>query len=192
MGVGPCDAVSAGGAAVQVTGLKDLVREMRGRRFSDVNFALREMATGIARELEPQVSDALRRSPAPQAKAMANTVRAKRDRIPVIVVGRVNPKFTTHKFGHKGESAAQRKLRRGSLAHGVVYGPLGGKRTTKADENYYAPQERDPSGGVLGQEMSGGALFEEACRVYLEAFEQIMTHYGFVKDSAGLRWRGGH
>jgi hypothetical protein len=184
--------VSEGGKSVHVTGLVELVAQLKGPAFRDVNQAMRPMARSIADELRPHVELALRLSPAPQAKAMAGTVRTKSDRVPVMVIGATNPKFSAHKFTHKGETARQRKLRRGSLAHGVIFGPKGGKRSTAADENYYAPQQRDDSGGPLMRSMRTGALYDRAVKAYMDGYLHILTHYGFVMDSGGqVHWGGG-
>ena len=178
-------------ARVKVTGLQGLVRELKGPLFKDLNRELRQYSRLIAADLVPHVQDAVRQSGAPQADALAATVRVHSDRVPVVVVGKVNPKFTRSKFMRKGETAKSRKLRRGSLAHGVVYGPKGGKRSTLVDENYYAPQRRDDSGGALGRSLKSGPLWDQATALYLCYFEAAARRRGFVRDPRGLRWGGG-
>jgi len=164
-------------AGLEVKGLVDLVRVLKGPAFKDVNQALRPMARGIADELRPHVEMAVRLSRAHQATAMAGTIRTKPDRVPVIVIGKTNPKFNQHKFGHKGESGQMRKLRRGSLAHGVIYGPLGGKRHTPTHENYYGiPRQSD--GGPVMRTLHEGAVFRQGEIAYLNAYMEILRHYG--------------
>lgn len=177
------------GARVEVRGLVSLVRELKGPAFRQVNYALRQYARDIAEEVRPHVALLVAMSPAPQSTAMAQTVRTKPDRVPVIVIGKVNPKFKGSKFSRPGQDS---KKRRGSLAHGVVYGPKGGKRSTTADENYYAPQQRDDSGGAIGRSVKSGTVFELAAEAYVAAYLDILTHHGFVKDSHGkVHWGGG-
>lgn len=172
---------------VTVTGLQPLIRELKGPMLGDVNRELRASAGLIARDLVPHVADAIRGSGAPQAAAMAGTVRAHSDRVPVIVVGKTNPKLRN--FRRKGQTAQQSKLRRGALAHGVVYGPKGGKRTTTAQENYYRIG-RDDTGGPLGRALKG-PIMDEACDVYLRCYASILRHHGFIGQSVkALHWNG--
>jgi hypothetical protein len=172
-------------ARVEVTGLTGLVRELKGPLFKDLNRELRQFSKLIAADLVPHVEQAVRASAAPQAQALARTVRVHSDRVPVVVVGKVNPKFKSSRF--KGGNT---KRRRGALAHGVVYGPLGGRRDTKAHEDYYHIP-RDESGGPLGRSVRTGPVWDEACAAYLKYFEAAARHHGFISDSRGLRWGGG-
>ena len=169
---------------VQVTGLDSLVKQLRGPMFKEANRELRHAARDIAKELVPTIAAAVAASGAPQAHVMAATVRAHSDRVPVVAVGKVNPRFKTP---FKGGNT---KLRRGSLAHGVVYGPLGGRRSTTAGENYYRIH-RDPSGGPLGRATSDhGSVFDQATEAYLREFLQIMKRHGFVGAGSQMHWRG--
>ena len=166
-------------ASVEVTGLRELVRELRGPAFRDVNRELRAHSRTIATDLAPLISSAVARSNAPQAAAMAATVRVHSDRVPVVVVGKTNPRFASG-FGHKGESAGSRKLRRGSLAHGVVYGPLGGRSSTAAAENYYRIA-RDPGGGPLGQALrESGPIFKQAADLYCRIYLAVLRAHGWT------------
>jgi hypothetical protein len=171
-------------ARVQITGLQPLVRQLRGPAFRDVNRELRAVSKLIATDLLPEVRAAVAASGAPQAAAMAATTRVHSDRVPVVAVGKVNPKFTTKFRG--GDT----KRRRGSLAHGVVYGPLGGKKTTPAHENYYRVG-RDPSGGALGASMRTGPIYDRACEAYLKQWLAVMKHHGFLDVSGNaVTWGG--
>jgi hypothetical protein len=164
-------------ATVKVTGLNRLVRELKGPAFRDVNKELRQHARTIARDLIPAAAEATTRSGAPQAAALSRTWRVHSDRVPVLAMGKVNPRFGTG-FTHRGETAAQRKRRRGSLAHGVVYGPKGGKRSTAVGENYYRIG-RDSTGGALGAALDGGPMFRQACGLYLRVYVATLKAHGF-------------
>lgn len=167
-----------GTARVQTQGLNELVRALKGPAFRDVNRELRTFARQIATDLTPLVADAVRASGAPQAAAVATTVRPHSDRVPVIVVGKTNPRFATG-FRHKGEDSGRIRLRRGALARGVVAGPAGGKRSTPAAENYYQIS-RDPSWGELGRRLrTGGILTEAAADLYLRGYLGILRAHGF-------------
>lgn len=171
-------------ARIQITGLQPLVRQLKGPAFKNVNAELRAVSKLIAADLVPHVQAAVARSGAPQASAMSRTVRVHSDRVPVVAVGKVNPKFSTKFRG------GNTKLRRGSLAHGVVYGPLGGKRSTPAQENYYRIG-RDSSGGALGQSTRTGTVYDTACEAYLKQWLSTMKHHGFISaGSAEVSWGG--
>lgn len=178
---------SSGGKRIQLEGMKPLLDELAelGRN-KDLNRELRSNARLIATNtLLPAVVDAVSKGQAPQARVMAQTARVVSDRVPVVALGRVNPKFQ-HKWTRKGESAARRRERRGSMSRGVVVGPLGGHRETSAQENYYRIP-RDPSGGPLGRAMrEGGGLLEEGKRAYLAAYVHVLKRHGFdSKIAAG-------
>lgn len=162
-------------AGVEVRGLNELVRELRGPVFREVNAELRQHARTIATDLRPLVESAVRSSAAPQAEAMAATVRVHSDRVPVLVVGKVNPRFASG-FRRRGQSAADARARRGSLARGVLHGPLGGHRGTPAAENYYRIG-RDPV-GPLGRALAGPIL-DRACDLYLRAYAATLRAHGF-------------
>lgn len=167
------------GRSVQVTGLQALVRELRGPAFREVNAELRRFSRLIADDLTPLVAEQVAKSPAPQAAAMAATVRPHSDRVPVVVVGKTNPRFRSG-FGHKSESAGQRRARRGSLARGVVAGPKGGRRSTGAAENYYRPMGRDESWGHLGHALrSGGVITEHGEQLYIRYYLAALKAHGF-------------
>jgi len=178
--------MASGGTPVEIEGLTDLVRQLKGPAFRDVNQSLRAEARGIADEIRPHVEALVAASGAPQSHAMSKTVRTKSDRVPVIIIGRVNPKFSKRFTRTNSDS----KERRGSIAHGIIYGPKGGKRSTATHENYYR-KPRDDSGGSFGHAVRTGRVFDLACEEYLKAFLAILTHYGFAADSAGqVHWKG--
>jgi hypothetical protein len=171
-------------AAIKVTGLQSYVKPLKGKVFKDVNRELRVVSKKIAADILPIVEQATRSSQAPQAAAMSRTVRVHSDRVPVVVIGKVNPRFA-RPFRRPGQSAAESKRRRGALAHGVVYGPRGGRRDTSAAENYYRIP-RDDSGGPVGRSVtSSGAAMDQARESYLREYVRVLRHYGF--DVRGVR-----
>lgn len=165
--------------SVDVIGLQAYVRPLRGKVFKDVNRELRSAAKKIAADIRPIIEDAVGQSSAPQASAMARTVRVHSDRVPVVVVGKVNPRFASG-FRRPGESATSSKRRRGALAHGVLYGPRGGKRATSVNENYYGIA-RDNGGGPVGRAVAAsGAAMDEARAAYRREYLAILRRYGFT------------
>lgn len=167
---------------VDARGLSALVRDLRGPLWRDTNKELRVHARRIAEGVAPIVADAVARSGAPQAAAVADTVRPHSDRVPVVVIGKVNPElsgFTRRGTRRDGRARAPVKLRRGQVVHGAVYGPLGGRRDTDVAENYYRIA-RDPSGGPVGRAVAeNGAAFDQACEEYLAAFQAVMQFNGW-------------
>lgn len=164
------------GLRIETEGLVELVAALKGKEFRDVNFALREHAAGIAAKMLPDIALLVSMSPAPQARAMSKTLRVKRDRVPVVSIGKVNPRFDSEKtFTRKGSDS---KRRRGAIAHGVVYGPLGGRRDTDAAENYYRIP-RDNSGGRLGESLRTGPALKAAEQAYLRAYINTLQAAGF-------------
>lgn len=159
--------------AVKVDGLKPLVAALKGPAFRDVNKELRKHARLIANDMAPLVAAAVRKSHAPQAAAMSATVRPHSDRVPVVVVGKTNPRFSSG-FSRRGSNS---RARRGALARGVVSGPAGGKRSTRANENYYRIR-RDPSWGPLGDAIDGPIL-RDAEVAYLKLYIAALKAHGF-------------
>lgn len=153
------------GKAVEAQGLRDLVKALKGPAFKDVNKELRQYSKQIADDLVPAVADGVRRSRAPQAAAMAGTVRAHSDRVPVVVVGKTNPKFARSKF-----RGGDTRRRRGAIALGVVSGPAG-------HVNYYKIG-RDRSWGPLGDAIRG-PIMRDAEIAYLRLYIATLKHHGF-------------
>lgn len=170
---------------VTTRGLTELIAELRGPAFRDVNRELRAAAKPIAAAVLPELAQAVRRSQAPQAHKIAATLRVKSDRVPVISIGAVNPRLS----GFRRGAAAKRN--RGSIAHGVVYGPLGGRRDTPPAENYYRIG-RDPRGGPVAaalDEARNGPAFRAACAAYLDGFLDVLSRHGFTGSPP--QWNGG-
>lgn len=169
--------------AVQVVGLTAYLEPLKlftGDRRA-LNAELRQHSKAIATDLLPEVRAAVAKSPAPQARKMAATARVHSDRVPVIVVGKVNPKLSG--FRRRGQSAAEAKRRRGSLAAGVLQGGKGGRRDTKADENYYRIP-RNEHWGTLGDQLRAGSpLMREAQDLYLRLLLATMRAHGLPRQA---------
>ena len=177
---------------VEVVGLEAYLKPLRGSAFKDVNRELRQFARLIAADIAPLVEQGVAASPAPQAQAMSKTVRVHSDRVPVVVVGKVNPRFRSG-FRRPGNTAKENKLRRGSLAAGVVKGPKGGKRSTPTSEDYYRVP-RSESWGPLGLLLtSNGRIMREAEEAYLKFFMATLRQHGMVglHTRFGGRWSRG-
>jgi hypothetical protein len=160
------------GLSIDVLGLKAWVVALKGPAFKDVNRALRAEAYQIAKSLEPEVEAAVRTSRAPQAQVMSKTVRAKSDRVPVLSIGAVNPRFSTP-FTRRGTGNSRQ--RRGAIAHGVVYGTKGGRRPGGGD---YYHIRRDNTGGPVGRYMLNGPAFDAATDAYFAAYRKILAEAG--------------
>lgn len=170
------------GAPIDVVGLVPLVRALKGPLFRDVNNSLRAEALLIAERMEPEARIAVSRSRAPQAAAMVNTVRAKRDRVPAIAVGAVNPKFRRRvgrkpPFTRSGTGALAHRLRRGAIAHGVVYGTKGGHMRGGGD--YYGIPRND-DGGPVGAYLKGSRFTQKLGDEYMEAYMRVLREAGFT------------
>ena len=147
-----------------------------------LNTELRQFSKLIAIDLLPEVRAAVGKSAAPQSAKMADTARVHSDRVPVIVVGKVNPKLSG--FRRRGMSAAESKRRRGSLAAGVLQGGKGGRRDTRADENYYRIP-RNEHWGTLGAALRpDSALMRQAQDLYVRFLFAAMRRHGLPPAAA--------
>jgi hypothetical protein len=175
--------VAVTGAPIDVIGLKAWVTKLKGPEFRDVNNALRAEAMTISQSLVPEVQKALAQSSAPQAKAMVDTVKPKRDRVPVLAVGAINPKFSKVKrggrevsaFTRRGKGAEYHRRRRGAIAHGVIFGTKGGH--LKGGGDYYKIG-RSESGGAFGRYVNSGPAFDKACEAYFTAYKKVLREHG--------------
>jgi len=175
--------VAVTGAPIEVLGLKAWVTKLKGPEFRDVNNALRAEAVKIAESLVPEVQKALGTSKAPQAKAMQDTVKPKRDRVPVLAIGAINPKFSKVKrggrevsaFTRRGKGAEYHRRRRGAIAHGVIFGTKGGH--LKGGGDYYGIP-RSESGGSFGRYIESGPAFDAACEAYFNAYKKVLRQNG--------------
>lgn len=110
-------------------------------RVYQANAFLRSEARGLADWLaSTTVAPLVRRGPAPQSAKMADTIRTKADRMPVIRLGAVNPKLSGWRPGQAGN-----RRWRGSLAWGIERGPA-------SPVNRYRVS-RNTRGWILGPSM---------------------------------------
>jgi hypothetical protein len=171
--------VAVTGKPVEVIGLVELVKDLKGPLWRDTNNQLRYEALEIAKTVEPAVRAVVASSRAPQAAAFVPTVKAKRDRVPLVAIGATNPKLK--KFTRRGAGPEASRRRRGSMAHGILFGPAGGHRQDGAgrakganfyrigrDETFLARALRD-----------NGPVLDAATQAYLEAFQHVMERNGW-------------
>lgn len=180
------------GAGVQVSGLQPLLKELRGPLFRKVNSELRDQARFIADEIVPEVQRAVALSSAPQAPAFVRTVKSKRDRIPVVVIGATNPqlrKFSRRGPRKDGDPRLDSRWRRGAMAHGIIYGPKPtGPRTapdhghTRRFSNPYRTP-RDSSGGVVMRAIRQGPAYQAAAGAYVKVYRRTLARHGFETRS---------
>lgn len=101
---------------------------------ADLRYRARMLADDLARTT---VAPLLRSAPAPQGAKIADTLRAKSDRMPVVIIAARNPRLSGWRPGRAGNSRW-----RGSIAWGVERGPA------SPVNRYRIP--RRPGGYVLG------------------------------------------
>jgi hypothetical protein len=181
------------GHGVEVRGLLPLVKELQGPVFRQVNAQLRDEARWIADQIAPEVRRALLLSNAPQAPAFVQTVRSKRDRVPVVVIGASNPKLS--RFSRRGprkdgKARIDSRWRRGAMAHGIIYGPKSGQRAAppaagkRRTANVYR-LGRNEDGGAVMRSIHSGPAFRGAVAAYTTAYRRVLRQHGFrVKAAA--------
>lgn len=161
---------ASGPSTTRIEGLEfwlAATRELHGYAKRDFNTQMRDYAGTIARALLPDAIAAMRRSPAPQAEAVADTARVKRDRVPAITFGMVKPKLSGFTKRHPGNRKAS-----ASVAWGAEYGPLGGHRSgPRQGANFYGVARNTSGYGVTPVTREGGSVFAEATA----EFEQVLT-----------------
>lgn len=79
--------------------VKRILGDIEDGMRKEANKELRDAAQQIARSLIPSIQGMAAMSPMPIAKKMAETARAKRDRLVVVQVGGVNPKLSGFRSG---------------------------------------------------------------------------------------------
>lgn len=124
------------------------------------NAKMRGAARAISERLVPTVASAVRRSPAPQAGAVAATTKAKSDRMVVVQVGARNPKLS----GWRRNGNNRRW--RGSVAWGVEKGSYPGTR-----DEYGIP--RSSRGHGIGPALND--ISEQVADDYAEVLVEIAT-----------------
>lgn len=140
-----------------------------------VNGELRRESKMIATAALPVIRGLVARGRPPQSEKMADTVRARYDRVPMVAVGAVNPRLSG--FRSRRPTSARAK---GSLAWGVEKGPAGGPRTRP--RNVYGVP-RSSRGYALGP---GSARIADAVvPAYARALEAAMDRAGLYTRMLG-------
>ena len=161
-------------AAVTVEGLDVVLRRFTefSRRLDGLpNRELRDEAGAIAAQMEGPVREAMAGSRAPQAAKVAATVRAKRDRIPVVRIGATIPKLSGMRRGKPNL-----KSHKGSVAWGVDQGPAGGHRRGRAaGANFYQVAR-----GTHGVSARMDAIGARMLPAYQQALARLMRSWGMI------------
>lgn len=131
----------------------------------------------------PQLKRTARSSPTKAARAVAETARAKSDRLVVVQVGQATPALSGFKLyrrsadGGKGPKSDNARWKT-SVAWGTEFGPKGGARTGKHANmgiNYYG-QPRNEAGYWVTPAIQNS--IPEATRRYSELIRQLFERYG--------------
>lgn len=197
----------SGGFNMEWTGIEEVQRRMGliadGWTWNDAgtdlvpgrtaaNRELRGAAKDIARDLLiPQMKRTARSSPVPIARAMAETARAKSDRIIAVQVGGVNPPLSGFRRGRgvkraggrrssSGRDATSRTFRT-TLAWGSEFGPKGGRRLpTRGNNiparavNHYKVPRNERGYWVLPAVQD---VMTKATQRYREALDDVVAKY---------------
>ena len=129
----------ASGYSVQAIGLDSCLRvltraganlhDLDASRVRLANSQLRSEAKALADRFgSGEVAPLIAANGGPQGPAMADTIRPKADRMPIVRIGAVNPKLSGFRSGRRrGPASARRRIDpsrwKGSLAWGVEFGP---------------------------------------------------------------------
>ncbi len=161
------------------------------------NSVMRGLSYQAATRLEPLVKRAVMSSPAPQARGVAASVRAKRDRMIVVTVGKVRPSLS----GFKGRGSGKYGP---TVAYGVALGPnahsvrvssyrrkqsRGRRRSpwmnvsghTRAYGNPYRVGRRGSSGDPFSGYMAGyrQQIIEQAAEEYADIVIEMVRRNGW-------------
>lgn len=159
--------------------LGDIEKGMR----RESNAELRNAAKEIAKSLIPSIKAFAAMSPMPIARSMADTARAKSDRLPVVQIGGVNPSLRGFK---KGVGIKRASSRTQSLLKGGRPGTSKNYRTTLAWASERGPYPgsvynrfkvpRRESGYYVAPAIN--ANLQRAVAEYSKAIERVITTYG--------------
>ena len=158
--------------AIRVEGIDAVQAVLRHIAKEDLNMArgaLRDGSQQIAqRDLIPELKKGAAASGVPIAPAMADTARARADRIVVVKVGAVNPKGLS---GYRPRSRGTGKNYRTNLALGSNYGP------TDPDVNHYAVG-RTRSGHWVQPTVNSNGTHKRVQDAYRRLLADILRRYG--------------
>jgi len=158
--------------AIRVEGIDAVQAVLRHIAKEDLNMArgaLRDGSQQIAqRDLIPELKKGAAASGVPIAPAMADTARARRDRIVFVQVGATNPRlsgFTSRSRDSRGRSWKT------ALALGSNYGP------TDPDVNHYAVG-RTRSGHWVQPTVNSNGTHKRVQDAYRRLLADILRRYG--------------
>lgn len=184
--------------------LLDKVQELEKPRRTLENAVMRGLSYNAAVRLVPLVERAVNSSPAPQARGVASTVRAKRDRMIVVRVGAVKPALS----GFRGRGGGRAKSSWSTtVAYGVALGPQshsvsvssfqrrprgrsrrGGRYTVRAHTRSYGNPYRVGRRGNQSDPFSGymsgyrERIVEQAGEEYADIILEVMRRNGWPID----------
>ncbi len=149
----------ASGYSVQVQGLDTCLRVLTkaGAQLHDLDTSRVRLANSVLRGEAKQLADRfgtevvapiVRSHGGPIGDKMADTIRPKADRIPIVRIGATNPALSGFKARNRGKPSTRRNIPparwKGSLAWGMEFGPH-----PRSTGNRYG-RERRSGGYVLG------------------------------------------
>lgn len=141
--------------------------------FAQPNRDARALAWQVATGMEPVVRQAIAGAPAPQADKVSATVRAKRDRVPIVRIGATIPKLSGMR-----KRGQDRRRHKGSIAWGVEYGPLGGHRSGPGQGRNFYKVNRSGRGYAIGRQSA--RLTMKARAEYEAGLVDILRRYGVI------------
>lgn len=154
--------------------VKRIINEVEDGLRQEANKEMRDAAQRIAKSLIPDMKSMAAMSPVAIAPALADTARAKRDRLVMVQVGGVNPKlsgFKPYKRAsgrniNKGSREDTSRNIRGTLAWGSELGPYPG-----SEINRYGVPRRESGYWVQPAIQSN---LDRAKAEYEEALDEII------------------
>lgn len=182
-----------GAVSVDIHGLKEVEAMLRHIAREDLNVAKRDLRQGtkkIASDvLIPALKMSARASGVPIAPKMADTMRARTDRIVTVRVGAVNPKLSGFKKGvgggrvrRRGNQSASSQSYRTTLAWGSERGPWPGGRAVKKDGSKGAPVNHYAVGRSRSHWVASGAnapgTWQAIKTAYTQLLGRILRDYG--------------
>ena len=162
----------ANNTRVTVSGVREVQAVLDQIAKVNLNMAKRELRDGTQRiaqrDLIPELKRGAASSGVPIAARIADTSRARKDRLIIVKVGAVNPKLSGFKRG-------QGKYKT-TVALGSNYGPKGDFKGYTVDRN--------PSGWWVQPTVNSNQTFARIKAAYVDLLTDILKKYS---SSSGLR-----
>ena len=183
---------AASGYSVQVVGLDTCLRVLTkaGAQLHDLDTSRVRLANSQLRFEAKQVADRFGQDVVaplvaahggPIGDKMADTIRPKADRLPIVRIGAVNPKLSGFKSRNRGEASPRRNIPparwKGSLAWGLEFGPH-----PQSKANRYG-RGRSSGGYVLGSRMT--ELADKLAPLYVPLLAAAMETAGWPVNDRG-------